>query len=150
MSHITCTRGNWGNSRLLVIRSQIVNLIPCPSFGHNLCLKCPNGSCKPISNIYIPRSFQWYNERFNSLNFDPCNHSLKIWQSIWDSQDESSLGSVRVHSLTLFCILGNMRCDSQASLLVHTLASPCLSHEPKVRVITKCMVLLTSIELICR
>ncbi len=39
--------------------------------------------------------------------FDPCNHFLKIWDSIWDSnsQDENSFGSVKVHSLTLFCTL---------------------------------------------
>jgi hypothetical protein len=52
-----------------------------------------------------------------------------------DSQSESSLGSVRVHSLTLFCILGSMRCDSQASFLARTLVSPCLGHGPKVRVV---------------
>ncbi len=38
----------------------------------------------------------------------PCNHALKIWESIWDSNSHngSSLGSVRVHSLTLFALLG--------------------------------------------
>jgi hypothetical protein len=30
----------------------------------------------------------------------------------------------------------SMRCDSQASLLAHTLASPCLGHEPKAKVAT--------------
>ncbi len=29
-----------------------------PSFGYNLCLKCPNGSCKPILDIYVLRAFQ--------------------------------------------------------------------------------------------
>ncbi len=28
------------------------------SFGYNLCFKCPNGSCEPILDIYILRSFQ--------------------------------------------------------------------------------------------
>jgi hypothetical protein len=39
--------------------SQIGNLTPDPSFGHNLCFKYPNGLCEPILNIYIPRAFQW-------------------------------------------------------------------------------------------
>ncbi len=41
---------------------------------------------------------------------------------------------MRVHSLTLFCTLGSMRCDSQASLLARNLASPCFGREPKARV----------------
>jgi hypothetical protein len=28
-----------------------------------------------------PRAFQWYKKLFNSLSFDPCNCSLKIWES---------------------------------------------------------------------
>jgi hypothetical protein len=43
---------------------------------------------------------------------------------------------VRVQSLTLSYILESMRCDSQASLLVFTLASPCLGCEPKAKVAT--------------
>jgi hypothetical protein len=66
MWHSTCTRGNHGNFWLLVVWSQITNLIPDPSFGHNLCLKCWNGD--PISNIYISI---WV-----------CNCPLKIWKSI--------------------------------------------------------------------
>jgi len=82
MLHITCTRGNWGDSWLLVVESQIANLTPSPSFGHNLCFRCPNGSCKPTSNIYVPRAFQWYKEHFNLMSFDPCNRPLKIQESI--------------------------------------------------------------------
>ncbi len=51
-----------------------------------------------------------------------------------NSQNGSSFGSVRVHSLTLFCTPKTMKCDSQASLLARTLTSPCLGCEPKVRV----------------
>jgi hypothetical protein len=29
-----------------------------------------------------------------------------------------------------------MKCDSRASFLIHTFASPCLGHEPKARVAT--------------
>jgi len=82
MWHATCTQGNWGNSWLLMVGNQIVNLTPNPSFGHNLCFKCPNGSCKPILNIYISQNFQWYKEIFNPMNFDPWNCYLKIWVSI--------------------------------------------------------------------
>jgi len=28
------------------------------------------------------KNFQWYNEHFNPMNFDLCNHSLKIWEYI--------------------------------------------------------------------
>jgi hypothetical protein len=81
MSHATCTQGNRGNFLLLVVGSEIVNLTPNPSFGYNLCVKCPNGSCEPILDIFVPIAFQWYNEPFNSIGFDPCNCSLKIWES---------------------------------------------------------------------
>jgi hypothetical protein len=45
------------------------------------------------------------------MGFDPCNHALKIWESIWESNSHngSSLGSVRVHSFTLFALPG--ACD---------------------------------------
>ncbi len=51
MLHATFTKGNQGDSRLLVVGSQIGNLIRGLSFGHILCFKCPNGSCEPILNI---------------------------------------------------------------------------------------------------
>jgi hypothetical protein len=57
MWHITFIQENWGDSRLLVIGSQIANLTPNLFFGHNLFFKKPNGSCKPILDIYILRSF---------------------------------------------------------------------------------------------
>jgi hypothetical protein len=57
MWRATCTQGNQGDYRLSVVESQ---LIPDLSFGHNLCFKCPNGSCEPILDIYVPRDFQWY------------------------------------------------------------------------------------------
>jgi hypothetical protein len=53
MSHATFTQGNWGDSQLLMVENQIVNLIIGLSFAHNLCLKCPNGLCKPTLNIYV-------------------------------------------------------------------------------------------------
>jgi hypothetical protein len=82
MLHATFMQGNRGDSWLLVVGNQIANLTPGLSFGYNLCVKCPNGSCKPILDIYVPRDFQWYKELFNPLNFDFCNRFLKIWESI--------------------------------------------------------------------
>jgi hypothetical protein len=60
----------------------IDKLTPDPSFGHTLCFKCPNGSWKPILDIYIPKDFQWYKKHLNPMGFDPCNCPLKIWESI--------------------------------------------------------------------
>jgi hypothetical protein len=65
-----------------MVESQIVNLTPSLFFGHNLCFKYPNGSCKPILDIYVSRVFQWYKEVFNSMGFDPCNCCLNIQKSI--------------------------------------------------------------------
>ncbi len=53
-----------------------------------------------------------------------------------NSQNGSSLGSVRVHSPTLSYTLKSMKCDFRASLLAHTFASLCLGSEPKARVVT--------------
>jgi hypothetical protein len=138
MSHATYRWGNWNDSRLLMVRSQTTNLTLDPSFGHNLCFRCSNGSCKPISDIYVPRYFQWYKEHVNPLSYDPYNCCMKIQESIWDfkSQNESSLGNVKVHSLTLFCTLGSVKCDSWASFLAHTLTSLCLGCKPRARVAT--------------
>ncbi len=45
------------------------------------------------------------------MGFDPYNCAMKIQKSIWDSNSHngSSLENVRVHSLTLFALLG--ACD---------------------------------------
>ncbi len=112
ISHTTCTQGNQGDSWLLMVRSQIGNLTPSPSFGHSLCFKYLNGSCETILDIYVSRVFQWYKELFNPMGFDPCNLSLKVWDS--NSQSGSSLGNVRVHSLAFSCTPGSMKCDSWA------------------------------------
>ncbi len=82
MRHVTCMAINQGNCWLLMVESQIDNLTPNPSFGHNLCFKYTNGSCKPILNIYFSRDFQWYKELFNPISFDFWYHRLKIWKSI--------------------------------------------------------------------
>ncbi len=102
---------NQVDSWLFVVKNQIANLTLGPSFGHNLCFSCLNEQCEPILDIYVPRAFQWYKKHHNPLSFHPWNRSLKFWEFIWDSNSHhgSSLGNVRVHSLTLFALLG--ACD---------------------------------------
>ncbi len=56
--HTTRMQRNWGGFGFLVAGSQIENLTFGLSFGHNLCFKCPNGSCEPILDIYVPKVFQ--------------------------------------------------------------------------------------------
>jgi hypothetical protein len=80
ISHAICMQGNWGDSWLLVVGSQIVNLTPDLSFSHNLCLQCPNGSYEPILDIYSSKAFPWYKKLFNQMGFDTYNCSLKIWE----------------------------------------------------------------------
>jgi len=60
-----------------MVGNQIDNLTPNLSFGHNLCFKNQNGSCEPILDIYVPRSFQWYKELFNAMNFDALKLPFK-------------------------------------------------------------------------
>jgi hypothetical protein len=79
--HSTCTHRGRVDSWLLVVRSQIANLIPDLSFCHNLCYRCPNGSCEPIFDIYTLIAFQWYKERPNVRCFDPGNRTLKFRES---------------------------------------------------------------------
>jgi hypothetical protein len=137
--HKLPTRGNRVDSRLLVVGSQTTNLILSHSFDHNLCFRCPNGSCEPILNIYISIAFQLYKKLFKPIGFFPCNCALKIWESIWDSNSHngSSLGSVRVHSLTLLALLGACEVTPGPSSWPTTLQPPYLGREPKAKVVTK-------------
>ncbi len=114
MWHTTCTQENQGDSWLLVIGSQIANLIPNPSCGHNLCFEYPIGSCEPILDIYIPITLQWYKEKFPCNEFWPLkspSEDSEVHQNS-DSRSGSSFGSVGVHSLILSYNLGSMKCDS--------------------------------------
>jgi hypothetical protein len=79
--HATCTQGNWVNSWLSVVGSQIANLTPGLSFGHNLCCRCPNESCEPILDIYTSIAFQWYKKLPNTRCFDLCNRTPNFWES---------------------------------------------------------------------
>jgi hypothetical protein len=64
-----------------MVGSQTDNLIPDLSFVHNLCCKCPNGSCEAIFGIYASRPFQQYKEHFKVRCFDPCNRTLIFQES---------------------------------------------------------------------
>jgi len=78
MWHASCTHIIQGDYRLLVVESQINTLTLDPSFGHNLCCKYSNRSCKLILNIYFLRNFEWYNKVLNLMSFDPSSCYLKI------------------------------------------------------------------------
>jgi hypothetical protein len=61
MSHVVCSQIFWLDSRLLVVGSQNWQTpgssTPGPSFGHNLCFRCPSQQCEPILDIYASRAF---------------------------------------------------------------------------------------------
>jgi hypothetical protein len=79
--HSICTHRDRVDSRLFVVGSQIASLTPDPSFDHNLCCKCANGSCKAIFDIYTSRPFQQYKEHLKARCFDLCNQALMLQES---------------------------------------------------------------------
>jgi len=81
MLHTTCTHKSRVDSRLFMVENQTVSLTLDLSFCHNLCCRCPNGSCEPILNIYTSIAFRWYKELLNARCFDLCDRSLKVWES---------------------------------------------------------------------
>jgi len=78
VSHSICTHRDWVDSRLFMVGNQTASLTPDPSFDHNLCFKCPNGSCEAIFDIYTSRPFQRYKEHFKVRCFDLYNWALKL------------------------------------------------------------------------
>jgi len=79
--HSTYTHRDWVDSRLLVVGSQIASSTPDPSFNHNLCYRCPNGSREAILDIYASKPFQQYKEHFNARCFDAYNRILSFQKS---------------------------------------------------------------------
>jgi hypothetical protein len=134
MWHAIYTQGNQGDSRLLVVRSQINNLTLDLFLGHNLCLKNPNGSCKPILDIYFSRTFQWYKKLLNPMSFDPCNYPLKNWKSIRIPTPKVG-AHLRVRGSFSHTLLHSLEHEMwlSSSLLASTFVNPCLGHEPKVK-----------------
>jgi len=86
VSHSTWTHRGWVDSRLLVVGSQTASLIPGLSFCHNLCCKCPNGSCEPIFDIYTSLVFQWYKKTPKCKVFWPLQSNSEVSGVPEDSQ----------------------------------------------------------------
>jgi hypothetical protein len=59
MLHATCTWGNQGDPRLLVVGSQIANVIFGPSFGHNLSFKCFSSTFQELSDDIRNSLIHW-------------------------------------------------------------------------------------------
>jgi hypothetical protein len=75
------------------------------------------------------------------MDFDPYNQFLKFRKSVVTPTPKvgAHLGVWRFipsQSPTLSHTLGSMECDSRASFLARTFASPCFDCEPKIRVMT--------------
>ncbi len=90
-------------------------MIPDLSFGHNLCFNNQNGSCKPVLDIYVSRSFQCYKFFFNPMSFDPCNLPLKNHESIGSPTPKMG-GHLGVWGFipSLSYTFGSIKCDSWA------------------------------------
>jgi len=120
-----------------MVESQIANLTPDLSFGHNLCFKNRNGSCESILDIYIPRTFQLYEELFDLMSFDSCNYFVKIWESI-----ETPTPQVGAHLGVWGSFLHTFSHSREhemwllTSLLARTFVSLSLGREFKARVVT--------------
>jgi hypothetical protein len=137
MWHATFTWRNLGDYWFLVIGSQIDKLTLGPSFGHNLCFKCPNGSCEPIWDIYVPKDFNGIRNSsihwvlFPEIIFwkfgSPPGLQLLKWELFWECE-----------SLFLHTLLHSWEHEMwpPSFLLARPLASPCFGHEPKAKVAT--------------
>jgi hypothetical protein len=80
--------------------SKIGTMIFDLFFGHNLSFKYLDESCKFI--LDISRTFNWYKEIFNLMNFDPLKYLFENLRLHRDSNSESEnpLGNVWINSLT--------------------------------------------------
>jgi hypothetical protein len=76
MSHSTCTRRDQVDSRLLVVRNQTASLTPGPSFNHNLCYRCPNGSCEPFWTSTLQDLF---NGMKNTSMWGVLTPAIRLW-----------------------------------------------------------------------
>jgi hypothetical protein len=134
ISHATYMWGNRGDFRLLVVGSQTANLTLDLYFSHNLCFRCPNGSSKPILNIYVPKYFQWYKEpqsnAFWPLQSVSKNSEVHLgfqspkWEFAWEC--EGSFSHTLLHSQEHEMWFPGF------PLNLH----PCIGYEPKAKVAT--------------
>jgi hypothetical protein len=102
----------------------------------NLCFICPNGSCEPILDIYVPRAFQWYKKLLKPLSFDPYNRLLKIRESIGTPSPKVgvTLGVWRFIPSHFPTLLGTCDVTLGLSLNPQPCKPLCLDCEPKVKV----------------
>jgi hypothetical protein len=138
MSHAIWTQWNWVDSWPLVVGNQIVNLSPGPSFDHNLCFKCPNGS----QSIYTSTFQGLFNDINNSSSHwaltiaiafwrfgNPLGLHLPKWELPWECEGSfpHTFSHSREHVVWLLSFF-----------FAHNLASPfCFGREPKARVATR-------------
>jgi hypothetical protein len=66
MWHATYTQLNQGDSWLLMLGSKTSILTPDPFFGHHFCIKYSNGTCEPILDMYVSRTFQKWQKALKS------------------------------------------------------------------------------------
>jgi len=112
MSHAFCSQVNRVDSQLFMVESRTNSLIPCPSFGHNLCFKCSNEQCKPIltstfqqlSNHIKNTTSHWVlTPEITLWSFgNPPRLHLPKWELPWEC--EGSLFHTPSHFLTLLGI----------------------------------------------
>jgi hypothetical protein len=142
MSHVVCSQVFRVDFWLLVVGSQNWQTpgssTPGPSFGHNLCFRCPNEQCEPILDIYASRAFHWYKERHKPLRFDCSNRSLKFWESTRTPSPKAGValgvwGFTPSHFPTL---PGVPDVTPRLPFGPHPCNPFCLGHKPKVRVAT--------------
>jgi len=74
--HSLCTHQGRVDSWLLMVESQTTSLTPGPSFCHNLCCRCPNGSCKTIFDIYTSINF---NDMKKSSMQGVLTPAIELW-----------------------------------------------------------------------
>jgi len=85
-------------------------------------------------NPFLTSTFQ---EIFNDIRNSSIQWVLTLTITLWKFRsldNGSSLGTMEVHTLAFSYTPRNMKCESRASLLTHTFASPCLGCEPLIEV----------------
>jgi hypothetical protein len=76
VSHSTCAHRDWVDTRLLVVGSQTGSLTPGPFFDHNLCCKCPNGSCEEFRTSTLQDLF---NDIKHTSMRGVLTPAIKLW-----------------------------------------------------------------------
>jgi len=140
MVHTTCTQGNEGNSRLLVVGIKLPIWFPTLHLAITYVLNTQMGHASPFYTSMFHELFNDVKNFFNSMSFDPCNRPLKIRDSIgcllglqlpkceltWELW-----GFIPSHSPTL---LGAWNVTPRLTFGSHLCKFFCLNHKLKVRI----------------